>query len=166
MIFAIYGIIAAVALQRLFELALARRNARRLMAEGAIEYGARHYPAIVLLHVSWLAAMVVYVPNPPQLHAIALAAFAVLQALRMWVLLSLGRFFTTRVFTLPEAPLVKTGPYRFMRHPNYAIVAGEILTLPLAFGEVTVAVVFSLVNAGLLGLRIRIEEQALAARRK
>src|SRR5262249_24074026 len=95
-----------------------------------------------------------------------LAAFAILQGLRLWVLLSLGRYWTTRIITVPGAPLVRRGPYRFLRHPNYLVVAAEIAMLPLAFGAWVVAVVFSALNAALLAWRIALEDQALAPRRQ
>ncbi len=93
-----------------------------------------------------------------------LAVFALLQAARLWVIASLGRYWTTRIITLPGAPIVRRGPYRWLRHPNYAIVAAEIAVLPLAFGAWPIAVVFSGLNALLLRHRIRLEEQALAPR--
>jgi methyltransferase len=95
-----------------------------------------------------------------------LLAFAVLQGLRLWVLMSLGRYWTTRVITLPDAPLVRRGPYRFLRHPNYLVVAAEIAVLPLAFGAWAVAAVFSALNAALLAWRISLEDHALAPRRE
>jgi len=160
-----YAIIAAVAVQRLAELAWARHNTTRLLAQGAVETGARHYPLIVLLHVSWLGAITLLLPRPAAIFAVPLALFVLLQFARLWVLASLGPFFTTRIVTLPGAPLVRKGPYRFVRHPNYLVVAGEIATLPLVFGEPMVAIVFSIGNAALLAWRIRVEERALTPRR-
>lgn len=160
-----YAIIAAVAIQRLAEVAWATRNTTALKARGAIEIGARHYPLIVLLHTAWICAMVLFLPKPAVIHAVPLALFVVIEAGRIWVLVTLGRYFTTRIITLPGAPLVRRGPYRFVRHPNYLVVASEILVLPLVFGEVGVAIVFSILNASVLALRIRTEDAALAARR-
>lgn len=153
------------AAQRLGELALARRNTRRLIAAGAVEHGRGHYPLFVLLHAGWLAAMALAIPpqQPPVWPLLAL--YLVLQGLRAWAIASLGRFWTTRVITLPAAPLVRHGPYRWLRHPNYWIVAAEIATLPLAFGAWRIALAFSVLNALLLGHRIRVENRALAARR-
>src|SRR3546814_5612548 len=140
-------VLALVAAQRLAELAYARRNTRRLLAEGAAESGAAHYPLLVGLHALWLLSLAIFVPADRQPDWGLLALFAVLQLLRLWVLASLGRFWTTRVITLPGAPLVRRGPYRWFRHPNYLVVTGEILVLPLAFGAWPIAVVFSLANA-------------------
>src|SRR3546814_9381152 len=158
-------VLALVAAQRLAELAYARRNTRRLLAEGAAESGAAHYPLLVGLHALWLLSLAIFVPADRQPDWGLLALFAVLQLLRLWVLASLGRFWTTRVITLPGAPLVRRGPYRWFRHPNYLVVTGEILVLPLAFGAWPIAVVFSLANAAILALRVRVEERALAPRR-
>ena len=160
-----YAILAAVVAQRLVELAWARRNTKRLKARGAVEVGARHYPLIVLLHVTWLSAIALFLPRPAVIYAVPLALFLLLQLVRIWILVTLGPYFTTRIITLPGAALVRTGPYRFVRHPNYVVVAGEILSLPLVFGEPLVAIVFTLLNAAMLYWRIRVEEAALASRR-
>lgn len=157
--------IAYVAVARLVEMVIAMRNARALIARGAVEYGARHYPFLIALHVAWLISLAVFLPRPFEMHWGWLAAFAVLQILRVWTMASLGPWFTTRIITLPRAPLVTSGPYRFMRHPNYAIVIGEIVSLPLAFGETGVAIVFAVLNVALLAWRIRAEDRALATRR-
>lgn len=159
------AIIAAVALQRLLEVAWAQHNTKQLLAQGAAEAGASHYPLIVLLHAAWLVAMLVLLPQPTVLFGVPMVLYGLLQLCRIWVLAALGSFFTTRIITLPNVPLVRKGPYRFVRHPNYLIVAGEILLLPLAFGEIRVAIVFSLLNAAILAWRIRVEDTALAARR-
>jgi methyltransferase len=160
-----YAIIAAVAVQRLAEVAWAQANTARLKARGAVEVGAAHYPLIVVMHTAWLIAMVVFLPAAASIHFLLLAIFVVLEFGRGWVLVSLGRYFTTRIITLPGAPLVRKGPYRYIRHPNYLIVCGEILVLPLAFGEIGVAIVFSILNAAMLAWRIRTEDAVLGPRR-
>lgn len=162
---AIYAIIAAVALQRLAEVVYGARNTRALLARGAVEVGASHYPAMVALHTAWLIAIFAALPNPPVFHAVPFALFILLQLARLWVLKTLGMWWTTRILTLPGAPLVRSGPYRYLRHPNYLIVVGEIAALPLAFGEGRVALVFSVLNALMLAWRIRAEDAALASRR-
>lgn len=154
-----------VIVQRLAELAYARRNEHRLLAAGGVELGRGHYPLIVALHVAWIAAMAAVIPFDTPLRPPWLIAFIVLQALRLWTIASLGRFWTTRVITVPDTPLVRCGPYRFLRHPNYLIVAAEIAVLPLAFGAWHVAVIFTIANSILLWWRIRIENAALAGRR-
>ncbi|HWA29631.1 MAG TPA: isoprenylcysteine carboxylmethyltransferase family protein [Rhizomicrobium sp.] len=162
---AAYAIVAYVVIARLIEVAIAMRNTKALMAQGAVEHGAGHYPVIVALHVAWLVSLVAFLPRPFEMHWAWLAAFALLQILRVWTMASLGPWFTTRIVTLDTAPLVATGPYRFLRHPNYAIVIGEIVSLPLAFGETAVALVFLALNVAMLAWRIRVEDRALAARR-
>ncbi|MES1199123.1 MAG: isoprenylcysteine carboxylmethyltransferase family protein [Pseudomonadota bacterium] len=160
-----YAILALVALQRLVELFVAERNTRALRARGAVEIGAGHYPLIVALHAAWLAATAWFVPDDVRISFTWLAIFLVLQAARVWVIDTLGPYWTTRIITIPDAPLVRKGPYRFVRHPNYLVVAGEIAALPLVFGEWRVACVFTLANAAILALRIRTEDRALAPRR-
>jgi len=165
MILIAYAIIALVILQRSVELMLASRNTQKLKARGAVEIGAGHYRFIVLLHMAWLMAVLWLIPTPVVIHWGWILVFLLLQAARVWVIMSLGPYWTTRIISLPQEPLVKRGPYRFVRHPNYLVVAGEILVLPLAFGEIWVAIVFSIVNAAVLYWRIREEEAGLAARR-
>ena len=161
----LWGVLVAVAAQRLWELWLADRNTGRLRAEGAIEVGAAHYPFFVLLHASWLAAIAIVTPwtTVPDLWWLAL--YGVLQFGRLWVISTLGRFWTTRIITLPAAPLVRRGPYRFVRHPNYVVASLEIAVLPLAFGQIWIALVWSVANALLVGWRIRVEDRALSERR-
>jgi methyltransferase len=155
-------VLALVTLQRLGELVLANRNTRRLMAQGATEAGAAHYPLIVGLHFAWLAGLWALGWDRP-LDLGWLAVFVALQLLRIWVIASLGSRWTTRIITLPGEPLVRRGPYRFVSHPNYLVVAGEIAVLPLALDMPAYALVFSLLNASILWVRISAENAALAA---
>jgi len=160
----LWVVLGLVAVQRLIELWYAQRNTRRLLERGGVEAGAGHYPLFVLLHASWLIAMALFVAPATQPNWWLLALFAALQAARVWIVRSLGAYWTTRVITVPGAPLVRRGPYRFVRHPNYAVVCAEIAVLPLAFGALSIAIVFSVLNAALLWLRIRVEETALQPR--
>ncbi len=162
----LYVVVALVALQRLAELVYARRNEAGLRARGGVEIGARHYPLFVLLHGGWLLALAVLVDPAAPVSWPLLAIYLVLQAGRVWVVASLGPYWTTRIITVPDAPLVRTGPYRWFRHPNYVVVVAEIAVLPLAFGAWQIAFVFSALNAALLWHRIRVENAALAARDK
>jgi methyltransferase len=162
----LYGTLLVVAIERLGELIWAGANTRRLRRQGAIEADAAGYPFFVLLHAGWLAAILLFVPAEAAPRWPFLALFGVAQLGRFWVVAGLGRFWTTRVLTLPGAPLVKTGPYRWLRHPNYLVVAAEIALLPLAFGAVAIAALFSVLNLVLIGRRIRIEERLLAPRRR
>jgi methyltransferase len=162
---ALYPTLAFVTLQRAAELAWAGHNTARLRRLGAVELDAGGYRWFVALHTGWLASLALLVaPATPPVWPL-LALFALLQAARLWVILSLGRFWTTRVVTLPGAPLVATGPYRWLRHPNYLIASAEIAILSLAFGAVAVGAVFSALNLVLIARRIAIEERALAPRR-
>lgn len=158
-------VLAIVAGMRLAELAYARHNTRRLLARGALEAAPEQHRWFVVLHAAWLVVLAVFVRWNARPNWWLLALFAVLQAGRIWAIASLGPFWTTRVITLPDAPLVRRGPYRFMRHPNYAVVACEIAVLPLAFGAWQIAIVFSALNATLLAWRLYAEEHALAERR-
>jgi methyltransferase len=159
-----YAILVLVVLQRVGELWYASRNTRALKARGAIEYGRGHYPLIVLLHASWLTVIAIGIRSDPAVRALPLLFFVLLQALRVWVLATLGAFWTTRVITIPGAPLVNHGAYRLVRYPNYLIVIGEIALLPLVFGQVGNALVFSVLNGAALAWRIRVEDIALGGR--
>ena len=165
MIWVAYTVIFLVVVQRLGELVLANRNTRRLKAQGATEIGAAHYPLIVLLHTAWLLAVLWLLPKELRISWFWLGVFVLLQAARVWVIATLGPYWTTRIISVPGSALVKRGPYRFFRHPNYMVVAGEILALPLAFHEIPVAIFFSLANAAILFWRIREEETGLMTRR-
>lgn len=154
------AILAFVTLQRLGELALSRSNTRALLAAGAREYAPGHYPLIVAVHALWLAALWVLAPGR-LLHWPFLVLFALLQLGRVWVIRTLGDRWTTRIIVLPNAPLVAGGPFRFVHHPNYLVVIGEIAVLPLVFGLWRVALIFTLLNAAVLVIRIRAEERAL-----
>ena len=153
-------ILALVTLQRLGELWLANRNTRRLLAQGATEHASGHYPLIVGVHALWLATLWWLGLGRP-IDGFWLAAFVIVEIARIWVLASLGPRWTTRIIVLPEAPLVRRGPYRFLNHPNYLVVVAEIAVLPLVFGLWPVALVFSALNAAVLTIRIRAENAAL-----
>ena len=157
-------ILALVAAQRLVELMVAASNTRRLLARGAREVGRAHYPLFVLLHASWLVAIVLTTPLDRQPYWWLIGVFIVLQLLRVWVVATLGPYWTTRIITLDAAPIVRGGPFRFVRHPNYWVVVGEIAVLPLAFGNWPVALIWTLLNALLLRHRIRVEMGALSNR--
>ena len=151
-----------VTLQRLAELAWNRSNEARLQAAGAVEAGAAHYPVMVALHGAWLVAVWLYGWDRPLVWP-WVALYVVLQLGRAWVLATLGRRWTTRVFVVPGETLVRRGPYRFVSHPNYVVVALELFVLPLGFGLWAVALVFGIANLVLLAWRIRVENQALRA---
>jgi methyltransferase len=156
-------IMSLVTAQRFAELIIARRNTASLRARGAHEIGESDYPLIVAVHAAWLTSLWLLAPSQPILWPL-IGVYLMLQGLRIWVLATLGRRWTTRIIVLPGEPLVTRGPFRFLRHPNYAVVAGEIAVLPLAFGLVGTAIVFTILNAAMLTIRIRSENRALAPR--
>ena len=158
--------ILGVVLLRAFELIYANRNTQRLLANGGIEYGRNHYPLFVLLHGSWLLAILLLAPVSSPAVPVIFVAFVLLQLARFWVIACLGPYWTTRVISSPDFPIVLCGPYRWIKHPNYVIVSAEIATLPLSFGAWEIALIFSFLNAILLWYRIRIESAALAERRR
>ena len=147
--------------QRLTELWWAKENAARLMAAGGIEHGRSHLPLMILFHAAWLAGLWLLAYDRP-VQPFFLALFVVLQIARFWVLATLGRRWTIRIIVVPGERLVAQGPYRFLRHPNYAVVIGEIAVVPLALGLPAYALVFSVLNAGMLAIRITAENAALS----
>lgn len=156
-----HAVIGFVALQRIGELCLARANTARLMRRGAEEIDRAGYKWFIALHGAWLAALLLGVPADTAPSWPLLAAFAVLQLARVWIIASIGERWTTRLIVLDGAPPVKDGPYRWLDHPNYLVVAGELAILPLAFAAVAIAVVFSACNAALVVRRVRLENAAL-----
>ena len=122
-------ILALVTLQRLGELALSRYNTKKLLARGAIEVGANHYPLVVAVHAAWLGALWIW-GRDQDVDLAALVLFIALQGLRLWILATLGARWTTRVIVVPDEPLVASGPYKYFSHPNYAVVVAEIALLP------------------------------------
>ena len=150
-------LLGLVTAERIAELYLARRNTAALLAKGAVEFAPGHYPAIVLMHALWLASLWIFGATR-MIDPAWLAIFLSLQVLRVWVLMTLGPRWTTRIIVLPGSPLVTNGPYRLVSHPNYLVVVGEIATLPLCLGLPWVALIFSAANAILLSIRIRAED--------
>lgn len=157
--------VALVAAQRLLEIRLSRRNERLARARGAVEYGRGHYPAMVALHMSWLVSTLfegaLRGPEIPGIWYVPLAAFVLVQPLRYWAILSLGESWNVRVLVIPGARRLLRGPYRYLSHPNYVVVAVEIAAFPLIFGAWVTALVFTALNAAFLHVRIHSEERAL-----
>jgi methyltransferase len=154
-------ILGLVTLQRVGELVISSHNTRKLLASGAVEVAPRHYPLIVAVHAAWLISLWVF-GRDQAVNIVALSLYLVLQGFRFWVIRTLGPRWTTRIIVLPGQPLVAAGPYRFLSHPNYAVVAGEIAVLPLVLNLPLLAVVFTILNAAVLAIRIRAENRALA----
>ena len=160
MIWPSIALLAFVTMQRLVELPLAHANTRRLLAAGGHEVGASHYPWIVALHSAWLLTLWWLAPGR-RVNIPFLLLFLLIEAGRVWVLRTLGNRWTTRIIVVPGEELVATGPYRFVSHPNYLVVVGEIAVLPLVFGLWDVAIIFSLLNGVILTVRMRAENRAL-----
>jgi methyltransferase len=158
-------IVLAIALLRGLELVHAHRNARRLLAMGGRAHGDGHYPVIVGLHVAWLAALWWAGGRLAEPDWLLFGLWVLLEGARLWVVATLGRFWTTRVITVPGAPLVRKGPFRWMRHPNYAAIALQLPLLLFAYGAPGLAVLFGAANILILAHRIRVEEDALRPRR-
>ena len=158
-------LLVAVTLQRAGELVVSRHNTRKLMALGAVEVAPGHYPLIVAVHAAWLISLWLFGRHQP-VGIAGLVLYLMLQGLRFWVLWSLGPRWTTRIIVLPGEPLVSAGPYRFLSHPNYAVVAGEIAVLPTALDLPLLAAVFTALNAAVLPIRLRAENRALAISRQ
>ncbi|MEM1133037.1 MAG: isoprenylcysteine carboxylmethyltransferase family protein [Pseudomonadota bacterium] len=157
-------IIGLLIAQRLGELVYAQRNTKALLARGAREYGRSHYPVMVAIHAAFLAALVYEtLAHWPIIWPLAIL-FLVLQVMRLWVLATLGPYWTTRIISSPDFPRISSGPFRFIQHPNYLVVTFEIATIPLIFGHVWISVIFSLLNAAILFVRIRIEANVLTQR--
>jgi methyltransferase len=154
-----------VGVQRLLELWYSRRNEIRLRARGAVERGRGHFRVMVAIHTLWLVSTLVEGllrgPEPPVWWPVPLAAFLLVQPLRYWAIFSLGVNWNVRVLVVPGGKLVRRGPYRYFPHPNYVVVAVEVLTFPLIFGAWITAIAFSLLNAALLYVRLQTENRAL-----
>ena len=159
-------VVALVAGQRLFELVLARRNERRTRARGAVERGQRHYLSIVALHTLWLVSTLIEGllrgPELPLFWPVPLALFLLVQPLRYWAIFSLGERWNTKILVLPGEKPLRRGPYRYLDHPNYVVVVAELLTFPLICGAWITALVFTVLNAVILSVRIREENRALS----
>lgn len=161
-----YLLIAAVAIERVIELIIAKRNAQWAFAHGGREFGRSHYPVMVIVHAALLLGCVVevYVCRRPFIDWLGwpmLTVVAGSQALRWWCVMTLGRRWNTRVIVLPGVPLVRRGPYRWLHHPNYVAVVAEGVALPLVHTAWLTAAAFTLANALLLAVRVRVENTAL-----
>ena len=162
----IFGIVLSIViLQRIIELFIAKRNEQWMKSQGAFEAGASHYPYMVTMHVFFFSTLIIEVlffyRELSSIWPVFLGIFLAAQILRVWCLASLGKFWNTKIIVLPSAKVVRRGPYKWLRHPNYIIVATELLVLPLLFNAFFTAVVFSLLNIWMMTVRIPAEEKAL-----
>jgi methyltransferase len=152
-------------LQRGLEEIYSARNTRALLAAGGREAGADYYPVVAVTHLAWIAALFLIVPPTAPVIWPLLVLYLLLQVVRYWVIATLGRYWTHRIITLPQAPVVRAGPYRYLRHPNYAVTIAETFLLPLVFADAAVAVIFGCVWSAVLYYKILLEDRALAERR-
>lgn len=161
MVFTLF--ISFVILLRISELILARRNQKWLLQNGAKEFGKEHYPFIVALHVSFFISLLVEysLKGSVSWSPILITFYFLLIAFKGWVIFSLGKFWNTRIFRIPELPLIKKGPYKYIRHPNYIVVVAELLIIPLVFDLYFTAILFTILNAIMLSVRIKAEEKAI-----
>jgi methyltransferase len=157
--------ISALILQRLIELMIARRNEKWLKAQGALEFGMKHYRFMVWMHIcffiSLLTEKLMFNKELSPLWSLLMVLFVVVQFIRIWVISSLGRFWNTKIIVLPNAEVVRKGPYRYLMHPNYFVVAIELVVVPLTFEAYATAILFTLLNIWILSIRIPEEERAL-----
>jgi methyltransferase len=151
--------------QRGLEELHSQRNTRRLLAEGAVEAGADYYPVVAITHLAWIASVFFLIPASAPIVWPMLVLFMVLQVVRYWIIGTLGRYWTHRIITLPSAPIVKAGPYGFVKHPNYAVTIAETLLLPWAFGAWALGLIMVAIWTAVLRYKIQLEDEALAARR-
>jgi methyltransferase len=158
-------VISIVILQRLVELVVAKRNEKWMRGQGAFEAGAAHYPVMVSMHIAFfislIAEVLLFDKSLSSVWILFLIIFLVTQLARIWCLTSLGKFWNTKIIILPGADVVQKGPYKWIRHPNYVIVATELLVLPLMFSAYFTAIIFSFLNVWMLSVRIPAEEKAL-----
>lgn len=158
-------VLTIVIIQRLVELFIAKRNEKWMKRQGAFEAGASHYPYMVAMHVLFFISLIIEVivldRELSLIWPLFLAIFLLAQVLRVWCLTSLGKYWNTKIVVLPNAKVVRKGPYKWIRHPNYVIVATELIVLPLLFSAYFTAILFTLLNMWMMSVRIPVEEQAL-----
>ncbi|HEX2841646.1 isoprenylcysteine carboxylmethyltransferase family protein [Hyphomicrobium sp.] len=154
-----------VLLQRGAEELYSARNTRALLAEGATEAGASFYPVVATTHLAWIASLFFLIPATATISVTLAVLYLALQGVRYWVIGTLGRYWTHRIITLPGAPIVRQGPYKFIHHPNYAVTIAETLLLPAVFGAWALGLIMTAVWSAVLAYKIRLEDEALAARR-
>lgn len=162
-----YIILTVIIFQRVVELYIARNNAQYMRSLGGFEVAAEHYKYIFMLHTGFfigiLTEVVMFKSTMPSWWKLTFGIFILTQVMRVWCIKSLGRFWNTRIYVVPSAAVIRNGPYRFLRHPNYLVVITELLVIPLTFGAYYTAASASIINLALLYIRINKEESALAA---
>ena len=156
----------AVLLQRGAEEIHSARNTRRLIAAGGREEGADYYPVVALAHLGWIAGLFFLIPADAAIFWPLAGLFLLLQVARYWIIATLGRYWTHRIITLDDAPIVRAGPYRFLQHPNYAVTYVETFLLPLVFGGVALAIIMTAIWIAVIRYKIGLENRAIGQRRQ
>jgi methyltransferase len=162
MIFIIF--ILFLIFQRLAELYVSSKNEKWLLRNGAVEYGKGHYPYIVAMHILFIVSIIaeyIWRDNTTASYPLIIMFF-VLIVIKVIVILTLGHYWNTKIYKVPGTRPVATGIYKYIKHPNYIIVICEIVIIPLAFGLYYTAVVFTILNAIMLTVRIKKENEVLA----
>lgn len=161
MIFIVF--ISFIILLRVAELILAKKNEQWLLQHGAVEYGKEHYPFIVALHVLFFVSLVIEYTSGqnPSYSVLIIVLYFLLILFKAWVIASLGTFWNTKIFRIQSIPSIKKGPYKYIKHPNYLVVVVEIALIPLAFHLYYTAIIFSILNAIMLTIRIKAENRVL-----
>ena len=161
MIFILF--VSFVILLRIAELSVARRNEKWMLQNGAVEYGKKHYPFIIALHSLFFVSLIVEysMQQTPSFSLIFLLIYLLLIVFKVWIIASLGKFWNTKIFRIQNYPLINKGPYKYIKHPNYIIVIAEIALIPLIFQLYYTALIFTLLNAIMLSVRIKEENLAL-----
>jgi len=155
-----------ILVQRGLEELYSARNTKRLLAAGGREVGGDYYPVVAITHLAWIAAVFMLIsPTAPVIWSLA-GLYLLLQVARYWTIATLGRYWTHRIITVEAAPVVRAGPYRFLRHPNYVVTIAETFLLPLVFGDAAVAVIFGCVWSAVVYYKILLEDAALTERRE
>ena len=155
--------VSFVILLRIGELLLSKRNEKWLLRNDAVEYGNEHYPFIVALHVVFILSLILeYSTRQPTSYSLFfLIVYFLLLAFKSWVMLSLGKFWNTKIYRIADVPLITKGPYKYFKHPNYLVVIGEIAVIPLAFHLYYTTLTFTVLNTIMLTVRIKEENKAL-----
>jgi methyltransferase len=154
-----------VLVQRGLEEIHSQRNTRGLLAAGAREADPDYYPVVAVTHVAWIASVFLRIPPTAEVFWPAAVLFVLVQPVRYWIIASLGRYWTHRIITLDHVPVIRSGPYRFMNHPNYLVTIVEVILLPLAFGDWRLAIVIGAIWIAVIGHKRTLEERAIASRR-
>ena len=161
MIFTLF--ISFVVLLRFAELIHSKRNEKWLLENGALEYGQKHYPFIVLTHTLFILSVIVeYTVKQTASYSLLLMSFYFLMlGMKVWVIVTLGKFWNTKIFHIPEIPVIRKGFYLYFKHPNYMIVIIEIALIPCIFQLYITAIIFSILNLVMLSIRIKVENKVL-----